>query len=186
MREGVLFRCSKMGGKHKANFVLGFSCGHENDEYKRIRKNLYPYFVLFCIMEQACKWVSNRHPAGQACKDYNWLNTNFRPSSFSLFVLCSWFVRGSIARIRKKRICSASRLQPAQKWAIGCHVSLPPFWWGRVSRLHQGVIKTVTPFLPCSGNGRNQITVSILLPPNLVWVVFLFSIANRYWASGKG
>lgn len=33
---------------------------------------------------------------------------------FSLFVLCSWFVRGSIARKRKKRICSASSCN--EKW----------------------------------------------------------------------
>ena len=62
----MLFRCSKMSGKHKANFVLGFSCNHENDRYKRIRKDLLPCFVLFCVMEQACKWVSNHHPTGQA------------------------------------------------------------------------------------------------------------------------
>lgn len=31
-------------------------------------KKLYPYFVLFCVMEQACKWVSNHHPTGQACR----------------------------------------------------------------------------------------------------------------------
>ena len=48
----MLFRCSKMSDKRKANFVLGFSWGHENDRYKRI-KNLLPCFVLFCIMEQA-------------------------------------------------------------------------------------------------------------------------------------
>ena len=87
-----------MSGKRKANFALGFSWGHENDRYKRIRKDLLPCFVLFCVMEQACKWVSNHHPTGQACRDYNWLSMNPRPSSFSLFVLCSWFVRGSISR----------------------------------------------------------------------------------------
>lgn len=31
-------------------------------------EKLYPYFVSFCIMERACKWVSNHHPAGQACR----------------------------------------------------------------------------------------------------------------------
>ena len=77
MRGGVLFRCSKMSGKHKANFALWFSWSHENDRYKRIRKDLLPYFVLFCIMEQACKWVSNHHPTGQACRVL-----------FSLFALC--------------------------------------------------------------------------------------------------
>ena len=35
-------------------------------------------------------------------------------STFSLFVLCSWFVRGLIARKRKKRICSASSCN--EKW----------------------------------------------------------------------
>ena len=46
---------------------------------------MYSRFVLFCIMEQAYS-----------------------------FFLCSWFVRGSIARIRKKRICSASSCN--EKW----------------------------------------------------------------------
>lgn len=42
----MLFRCSKMSGKRKANFVLGFSWDHENDRYKRIKKPA----PLFCLI----------------------------------------------------------------------------------------------------------------------------------------
>ena len=45
-----------MSDKRKANFVLGFSWGHENDRYKRIRKActlVMSYFVSWS--RQACK-----------------------------------------------------------------------------------------------------------------------------------
>jgi len=37
-----------MSGKRKANFVLGFSWGHENDRYERIKKPAPLFCLILC------------------------------------------------------------------------------------------------------------------------------------------
>lgn len=47
-----------MSGKRKANFALWFSCGHENDECKWIRKNCTPilfHFVSWSRLASGCQ-----------------------------------------------------------------------------------------------------------------------------------
>ena len=149
-----------MSGKRKANFALGFSWGHENDECKWIRKActlVLSYFVSWS--RQACK-------AGVGKTDIRESHVLKRKNQTQIDV-------GSFSQTREGVLFRCSKMSELKSWCqLNLH-QIVALWGVDWNRFTEKITR--------KSIQRNCLfPLSVLDPPNFFW----FSIMGGFVGAG--